>query len=387
MNKPDGFIERLALTDAWAWLDACPTRVSSETLPLDQAFGRILYEPLIFTADRPDRDIALIDGYALRAETTLGASPYNPLRLVLVPKDTALQSGCAAACHAGETIPPGADAVLPLEAGEDTGGTLQVCDPVARGASIGRKGEAAHIGDLAVPAGQRLGGPQIALAASMGLTNLSVRQRPEVAVLLAGAKPPAAEALGTALAGLIARDGGVARPVHALSSAGPSQLVLLAGRSGWGEDDDAVDAVTAAGGRIDHHGIALTPGGSASLGWLGDAPLLLLPGDPLSALVSYEVLAGRLLRRLAGRASDWPFSVQRRALAAKIASPVGVAEFVPLACRGRSAAPLALAPADGLACYARGDAFLVVPAGLEGYASGEMVDVVMSGEVSKQELA
>jgi molybdopterin molybdotransferase len=106
----------------------------------------------------------------------------------------------------------------------------------------------------------------------------------------------------------------------------------------------------------------------------------------LSALVTYELLAGRLLRRLAGRASDFACPVQRFVLSRKIASPVGVSEFVPVVSHGSSVEPLALAPADGLAGYARADGFLVVPAGLEGYAPGALVDVVtMQGDVNGQE--
>jgi molybdopterin molybdotransferase len=160
----------------------------------------------------------------------------------------------------------------------------------------------------------------------------------------------------------------------------------MVGRSGWGEDDDAVHVIAAAGGRIDHHGLALTPGGSAGLGWLGAAPLLLLPGDPLFALVTYELLAGRLLRRLAGRAADFPCPIQRLVLTRKIASPVGISEFVPVVCEGSSVEPLALAPADGRAGYARADGFLVVPAGLEGYPPGAMVEVVTtSDDISRRE--
>jgi len=102
--------------------------------------------------------------------------------------------------------------------------------------------------------------------------------------------------------------------------------------------------------------------------------------------VTYELLAGRLLRRLAGRAADFPRPIQRFELTRKIASPVGISEFVPVVCEGSSVEPLALAPADGLAGYARADGFLVVPAGLEGYPPGAMVEVVtMSNDISRQE--
>ena len=387
------FTERLSLVDAWAWLDACPDAMGSEAVPLHHAFGRVLPAPLTFPADRPERDLALVDGHAVHAESTLGASTYNPLFLTIVPNGMALAAGCASVCHAGETLPSGADAVLPIEVGEAVGTALEVCDAIPVGFGVGRKGHAARHGEVAIEAGRQLGAPQIALAASLGATQLIVRRRPVVTIVLAGPKPPAIEALGLAISTLVARDGGAmdcARRhddlARTLSCVAPADLFLVVGRSGWGEDDDAVHVIAAAGGRIEHHGLALTPGGSAGLGWLGGVPLLLLPGDPLSALVTYELLAGRLLRRLAGRASGFPYPVQRLVLSRKIASPVGVSEFVPVVCHGSSAEPLALAPADGLVGYARADGFLVVPAGLEGYAPGALVDVVtMPGNVSGQE--
>ena len=80
------FTERLSLVDAWTWLDACPNGTGSEAAPLHQAFGRVLRAPLTFPADRPERDLALVDGHAVQAESTLGASTYNPLSLRIVPK-------------------------------------------------------------------------------------------------------------------------------------------------------------------------------------------------------------------------------------------------------------------------------------------------------------
>jgi molybdopterin molybdotransferase len=289
-------------------------------------------------------------------------------------------------------LPSGADAVLAMELGEAVGTALEVSDAAPRGFGVGRKGHAARHGDVAIEAGRRLGVPQIALAASLGVTELIVRRRPVATIVLAGPKPPAIEALGLAISALVVRDGGAtdcARQqrdlARTLSCVAPADLFLVIGRSGWGEDDDAVHAIAAAGGRIEHHGLALTPGGSAGLGWLGGTPLLLLPGDPLSALVIYELLAGRLLRRLAGRASDFPCPIQRLMLSRKISSPVGVSEYVPVVYNGSSVEPLALAPADGLVGYARADGFLVVPAALEGYAPGALVDVVtMQGDVSGQ---
>lgn len=361
MPADAGCSERLPLADAWAWLDARRSPAVPEAAPLAEAAGRVLAADLLHPADRPDRDIALSDGYAVAAEATVGAGPYSPLVLPARP------------CRAGEALPDLADAVLGREAGEPLGGMLEVSAPVARGAGVARCGEAARRGDVALPAGTLLGPAHLALAASLGATHLTVWRRPAVALLVAGPKPPCHEALAAALAALVARDGGLpgAHPADA-------DLVLMAGRSGWGTDDDAAPTLAAAGGALDHHGIAIAPGGSAGLGRLGAAPLVLLPGDPAAALVAYELLAGRLLRRLAHRPADWPALLRRVRLSRRVASPIGTTDFVPLVLSGELAAPLALPPADGLAGLVRADGFLVVPAGREGYAAGDEVAAVVT---------
>src|SRR5271157_778940 len=95
------FRERLSLIDAWAWIDACRNATDSELAPLNHAVGRVLSAPLIFPADRPDRDIALVDGYAVQAESTLGASSYTPLLLTIVANGGAVTAECASICCAG----------------------------------------------------------------------------------------------------------------------------------------------------------------------------------------------------------------------------------------------------------------------------------------------
>ena len=254
-------------------------------------------------------------------------------------------------------MPSGADAVLPLEAGEAVGSILEICAPVARGQNVGIMGQAAKAGDVAIAQGRRLGAPEIALAALLGVQRLDVLRRPDVALVVVGPKPPAFEAIATALSCLITRDGGVARVISAgngglaesIRSSAGADIVLVAGRSGWGDDDEAASAIVAAGGRLDHHGLALTPGGSAGFGGLGDAPLLLLSGDPLAALVTYDLLAGRLVRHLAGRANELPYPIRRFKLLRKITSPIGMSEWVAVRCHGSNVEPLPLPQADGLA--------------------------------------
>jgi molybdopterin molybdotransferase len=380
----ESFAERITLEAAWAWIDAAPARRAVEEAELPAALGRVLAEPVAFAADRPATDLGIVDGYALPAEATLGASAYNPLSLPLAPSGGAAATPFATACCAGAPLPPGADAVLPIHAVEASAGMLKVGEPAPRGVGVARRGEAARRGETALPAGRRLGPTQIALAASAGAKVVKVARRPVVALWLAGAKPPGAEALAIALSALVARDGAIVRRSDGGALDGDADALVMVGRSGWGEDDDSVTRLQAAGGRLDHHGVAFAPGGSTGLGWLGATPAILVPGDPYAALATYETLVGRLVRRLAGRPAPFAGPGRRCRLAGKIASPVGVAEFAPVAIDGGSATPIAIAPSDGLLGLSRAQGFTLVAAGLEGFAEGAEVEVVTldSGETS-----
>ena len=390
MTTENGFTERLSLAEAWAWLDARPRITGTETIPLDRALLRVLATSLTFPESRPVGDSAITDGYAVQSESTLGASSYNPLFLTIVPIGAPLAQGCASVCHAGGALPAGADAVLPVEAGEALGSVLEICAAVARGQNVAVVGQAARRGDTALSPGRRLGAPEIALASLLAVERLEVLRRPQIALVIVGPKPPGLEALATALSSLITRDGGVARVisvgagglVDGIRSSADADAVLVAGRSGWGEDDAAAQAVVAAGGRLDHHGLALKPGGSAGFGGLGEVPVLLLPGDPLAALVAYDLLAGRLIRHLAGRTNELPYPVRRFNVMRKVTSTIGVSEWIAVRCHGSTVEPLPLSPVDGLAGLGRADGFLIVPAGLEGYAPVESVDLYLTAEVS-----
>jgi len=370
------FIERISLEAALTWVDAAPRGAAIEEAPLSAAYGRVLAEPIAFPADRPPFDLACLDGYALAADATLGASVYNPLSLPLAPTAQSLTGLHAVACCAGAPLPRGADAVLPIDAAEVRSGILEVGEPAPRGAGAIKRGDIARSGAIALPAGLRLGPAQIALAASAGVKTAKVARRPVTTLWIAGAKPPGVEALAAAMSALIARDGGVARCSVGGLLDDDSDALILVGRSGWGEDDDSVVRLQAAGGRWDCHGVAFSPGGSTGLGWIGGKPVVLVPGDPYSALAAYEVIVGRLVRRLAGRPAAFAGIARWCKLAAKIASPVGVAEFVPVAIDGAVATPIAVAPFDGLLGLSRAAGFTLIPAGLEGFAEGVEIEVM-----------
>ena len=181
--------------------------------------------------------------------------------------------------------------------------------------------------------------------------------------------------------GLIARDGGSVRRIpvtagiaQALRELGPADLVLVAGRSGCGGDDDAAPALAAAG-HVDVHGIAIAPGGSAGFGSIGKLPVVLLPGEPLACLAAYELFAGHGVRLLAGMPAMLPHPRRRARLAAKIASQVGTTELWLVRLDRDEVVPLAPPDRAMLATSSAAIGFVLVPAASEGHPAGCEVDI------------
>ncbi len=384
-TRQSGFGDRTSLSTAWAWLDAWPVAASPEIVALAEATGRVLAEPVAARIDPPGHPLAAENGYAVRSADCDGANSYNPLLLsMLQPGTDGLPPGCACLIASGLALPSGADAVLPFEAAQPVSPrSLEVLAPVAPGTGIGPASPPSVLEN-----GRRVGPLEVGLLASSGIKRVSVVTRPRVALVVPGPKS-GPDALTPLLGALLARDGALAEPIAvdgdteaaltaALTSARITDctLVLIAGRAGTGPDDVAALALEAARGTLVHHGLALHPGGASGLGNLpGPAtiPVVLLPGEPLACLVAYDMVASRLVRRLAGTETISPWRAAEFELARKIASGLGMTEVMPVTLDGGRALPLGVE--GGLAGAIRADGFVVVPDGSEGHPAGGRVFV------------
>jgi molybdopterin molybdotransferase len=396
----EGFSDRAEVATAWVWLDGQTTVSEPDLVALAQAVGRVLAAPVVISCDLPRKSRSAENGYAVRAADCDGANAYNPLLLALgEPRSDKLAHGSACPVATGWELPVGADAVLPFEAAQPAAARmLEVLAPVAPGMGI----ERGRFGPLGAPlpqVGRRLRPQDVSWLAALGVDSVPVRRRPRVALVVPGAKS-GADALTPLLQALLGRDEAMIESIpvtgddqHALATAltGPAvedcDLVLLAGRSGAGLDDSAAPAVIAARGTLALHGIALRPGGATGLGTLpigrgrgrsdgrsDDAlPIILLPGDPLACLVAYDMLAARLVRRLAGACTALPYPVGEFELARKIVSGLGSMEIVPVRLAGGAAQPLGIEA--GLATAVQADGFVVVAESSEGYPAGARVRV------------
>ena len=396
-----GFASRQTVAEAWAWLDRVVGRLPAETVAITEATGRVLAEALVAGINVPAFERSAMDGYALLADETIGAGDYSPTEFRVIgqsfparPCDQAVVPGTCVRIMTGAPLPAGADAVVPVENTRETPTGIEVTEAIPRRKHVGRVGEDIAVGQTVLPPGRRLRPQDVAVAASLGMAQLSVYRQPRVRVLLTGNElvPPGQprgpfqiyDANSFLLRGLIPRDGGLIESVQhlpddpaviraALSAAG-ADVILLSGGSSVGAEDHAPQLVAELG-ELPIHGVAMRPSSPVGLGRIEGALVVLLPGNPVSCLCAYDFFAGRAIRQLGGRSADWPYRSSIQPLARKLVSAIGRVDYCRVKQTPAGIEPLALSGASVLSSTTRADGFVIVPEMSEGYAPGSEVTV------------
>lgn len=400
-----GFAQRATVEDTLGWLDSVlPAwdELATEEIDLVAAATRVLARDVTSDVNVPSFARSMMDGFALRAEETYGASAYNPLTLRIVgeclPGEAfagRLSPGEAARIMTGAPLPAGADAVLQVEQTQVGGPDLLVQGQVPVGKHVGQIGEDIRAGEIVARAGRALRPQDIGLLSSIGVGRVTVILRPQVRILVtgnellpAGSRPVGcriADANGPMLAALVARDGGlpltsgvIPDDPEAIREAllQPADVVLVSGGSSVGQED-YVPKLLAELGELAVHGVAMRPSSPTGMGRLGRTLVFLLPGNPVSCLCAYDFFAGRAIRALGGRARDWPYRRARAVLIRKLVSTVGRVDYARVTVTGIEACPLAISGASILSSTTRADGFVVLPADSEGFPAGTEVEVYL----------
>ncbi|WP_374556256.1 molybdopterin molybdotransferase MoeA [Aquitalea pelogenes] len=308
----------------WLLQRAQPVR-ATETLPLLQALGRILAEPVLAGLDVPPQDNSAMDGYALNSADGNGPFAVSQ-RIPAGTQPQPLQVGTAARIFTGAPIPAGADAVVMQEMAElQADGRVLFGQTVKPGQNIRRAGEDILCGVTVLSAGQLLSAADLGLAASIGVPTLTVYRPLRVAVFFTGdeltepGQPlqagqiynsnrywlvPELMRLGCEVTDLGIVPDSLSRTREILQdAAGLADVIMTCGGVSVGEEDH-VKAAVEAEGSLDLWKIAIKPGKPLASGKVGQAGFIGLPGNPVSGFVTYQVLVKPYLQRCAGLQQD-----------------------------------------------------------------------------------
>ena len=360
-------ISRLTrLADVLAMIDLRVKPVTPRTLDVATAAGRALAGDAIAAA-RPTAALALLDGWAINADLTLGAGGYAPVPLLHPPQRI----------ETGQALPPDTDSVAPFDSIRISDGNAEALATINPGDGVLAAGGDS---DPAIPlrrSGERLRMIDLAAFAATGLSRLPVRE-PRVRLL-----PLRGSAIVIAAARLIAGDierrGGTVklddagRDLGTVLAAENTDAIVVIGGTGSGRNDTGVHTM-ARDCEVAVHGIAVTPGETAAVGFAGPRPILLLPGRLDAALAIWLLVGRRILDRLAMANNPDREPVEILPLVRKVASTVGLAEVVPVRRGAGQAEPLASKYLP-LSALARSDGWILVPAESEGYSAGTPVQI------------
>jgi molybdopterin molybdotransferase len=371
-------------------LDRVTPHQRTERVGLEAADGRVLAAAV--TADRnvPHYERAAMDGYAVRAADTFGASERSP---------AVLRGDETERVHTGSPVPAWADAVVMIEQARSPGETadeVEVFDAVGEGENVAPVGEDVSEGQPLYDPGHRLRPSDLGLLKSVGIREVTVREPPVVAVIPTGEElvqsdPDPGEVVetnGLTVSRLVERWGGTARyrdvvtdDEAALGDAiqrdVDADVVVTTGGSSVGERD-LVPEVVADHGEVFVHGVALRPGHPVALGQVEETPVLMLPGYPVACIVNAQQFLRPALKSAGGLPIEDPPSVTAT-LDGKLRSEPGVRTFARVKLRDedgeRVAEPVRVGGSGVLSSVALADGWVVVPEETEGFDVGETVAV------------
>jgi putative molybdopterin biosynthesis protein len=417
--RQEQFLEVVSAAEARRRFEARIDRspLSGESLPLAAALSRVIAADVIAPVDAPPFDRANVDGFAVRAADTLGASPGAPKRLVLnreviacgVAPVLEVVSGTATAIATGGVIPRGADAVVMIEHTElvedDAAPVIDVHRAAASGQFVSYAGSDIARGETLLRRGTQIGSREIGMLAACGFASIDVVRRPRVALLSTGdelvepGRPlhPGGvyDSNNAIIAAAVAEAGGEAVSFGAVPDDEPAleramrrsldscDMVVLSGGTSKGAGDLSHRVVSRLGGPgILVHGVALKPGKPLCLAVIGDKPLVVLPGFPTSAIFTFHTFVAPVVRARAGLPVEAARTVTAR-VPVRIPSELGREEFVLVSLVAADEGLIAFPTGKGsgaVTAFSQADGFFAIDALASALDAGSQVEVTLIGE-------
>ena len=406
-----GFKEITRVNDALdAFIHFLEIKVTgTELVELDSALNRVLAEDILSDEDVPPFDRAAMDGYAVRAEDTYGASQASPIVLMVIGeisagelKELEVKRGEAVKIHTGASLPKRADSVVEVEIAEESGGMVRIYDHVPPFRNVSRRGEDIKKGEVLLKKGTVIGPFELALLATLNKKEVLVRKKPVICLISTGqelievgeVKAPGkivnsnrwlvkgiVEGSGAIFSykGVVADD--AEELAHKIMGCGDADVVLTSGGTSVGTHDLVPDALERLNAKVVVHGVGVMPGKPTLLAVLPDGrPFIGLPGYPVSAAIASLLFLVPLIEMLLGIRGKKLVKTIKARLLGKVPSRPGILHFarVKLERRGDEwvAIPVRISGAGIISSLVKADAFLIVPEDVEGYKDGDIVEVL-----------
>jgi molybdopterin molybdotransferase len=383
--------------------------LDKERVPLNEGLSRVLAEEILSPEDLPDFPRATMDGYALRARDTFGASEAVPALLTLSGEiamgqeaKIPLEAGCCLRIATGGMLPPGADAVAMVEHSQILDPqTIEIFKPVSPLDHAIQVGEDIQKGQPILPAGRRLRPQDLGLLAGVGILDISVFKQPRVAIISTGDEIVAIEEKprpgfirdinAVTLQALTNQTGAIAEflgrtrdhfnDLKAQCRKGLDQadVILISGGSSVGARDFTLEVIHSfPEAEILAHGISISPGKPTILARVGEKILWGLPGHTVSAMVVFSLFVRPFLNHLEGEKGGRQTPRVKARLTRNVASAPGREEYLRVSIQGKEtgweAAPV-LGKSGLISTMVRADGFIKIDQNCEGLEKGEWVEV------------
>lgn len=383
--------------------------LSTETVPTTDALGRILAKDVCSPVNLPDFDRATMDGFALQASETTGASESSAIQFEFVGDvkmgevpDFKIESDHAAKIPTGGMLPEGANAVVMDEYASFAGSnTLQITRGAAPYENVVQVGQDIKNGDTVLRAGEELRAQDLGALCGLGITSVTVWRKPRVAIFATGDEivdPSELPRMGQirdinrfTLSALTTEAGGIPVPLgivgdnpKALDTSvrqalKDNDVVLMSGGSSMGQRDHSVEIIDSLGKPgVLVHGVSVKPGKPLIIGRIGKKAVIGVPGHPVSNMMVYQVFLKPLVHRLAGRKNEKEIIYTEATLARNLPSASGREDYIRVRLE-RDGSDLIAHPVLGsssmISTMVKANGFIIVDVNTEGLAQGERVRV------------
>ena len=402
MIRLRGFKELIPIEKALKlFFDAVkPRKLESELVPVQEAYGRITAKDIIASRDLPPFNRSAVDGYAVRAEDTFEASPFQP-KILKITEGKEVRQGEAKLIWTGNPLPRGSNAVIMIEHTKKLSeNEIAVLRAVAKWQNVSMKGEDVKAGETAIKAGVRLRPQHLGLLAALGIEKVEVTRKPKVAVLATGdelaelghelvenkiietnrlviswlCRELGAEPIDLGIVG----DNEPAIRERILEGVEKADVIITTGGTSVGKSDLVPLTIqNIEQSAIVAHGIAMRPAMPTALAIVSNKPAIVLSGNPVAAMIGFEVFARPLILKMLGLKEERP--KLKAKITRRVAGVLGRKVFLRVKVYERNgefyAEPIRTTGSGIFTTMTKANGYVIIPENREGLEENEIVTV------------